>query len=43
MNGSTIINTATHGSRIVTGGDGMTAGDDVRGTWTMPQTVSWSS
>ncbi|WP_157171131.1 hypothetical protein [Nocardia araoensis] len=29
MNGPTIINTATHGSRIVTGGDGMTAGDDV--------------
>ncbi|MGV9970958.1 hypothetical protein [Nocardia beijingensis] len=32
MNGRTIINTATHGSRIVTGGDGMTAGDDIHNT-----------
>ncbi|MGV9545735.1 hypothetical protein ACWEPH_17625 [Nocardia beijingensis] len=32
LDGRTIINTATHGSRIVTGGDGMTAGDDIHNT-----------
>ncbi|MGW4090738.1 hypothetical protein [Nocardia sp. NPDC004750] len=32
MNGATVINTATHGSRIVTGGKGLTAGGSIHNT-----------